>query len=79
MARIEIWEPKYSTNSVLIASHRLAPSGVNTIVFTKAKHLLGGEYQIESEKVRTYPKQPNGAGEVYVVPMDALRCIKEPQ
>jgi hypothetical protein len=60
MQKIEIWTPKYSTNSVLIAKYKVGAD--NLIVFTKAKHLAGFEYRI--------------SGEVYVVPFDSLERVK---
>lgn len=70
--RIEIWAPKYSTNQALIGKHHVAP-GLNEIVFTKAPHLEGKVYLMEGEKIRSFPKQPNGKGYVYCVPMTELR------
>lgn len=69
---IKIWEPKYSTNEALVGSHKVA-TGMNEIVFTKAPHLEGKVYLMEGEKIRTYPKQPNGKGYVYCVPMTELK------
>jgi hypothetical protein len=68
---IKIWAPKYSTNEVLVGSHHVA-SGVNEIVFTKAPHLEGKVYLLDGQKIRSYPKQPNGKGYVYKVPMSDL-------
>lgn len=74
---IEVWAPKYSTDSVLIGTHHVK-DGLNTIVFTKANHLKGGVYSIDGKNARTYPKQPNGKGFVYVVPFIDLKCEKQP-
>jgi hypothetical protein len=68
---IKIWEPKYSTNEVLIGKHHVA-SGMNEIVFTRAPHLEGKVYLMDGEKIRSFPKQPNGKGFVYCVPMTEL-------
>ena len=75
---IDIWAPKYSTNSVLVASHKIL-NGNNRVIFTKAKHLEGGVYEMDGEKMRTYPSQPNGKGVVHVIPFDDFTCTKEPQ
>lgn len=69
--RIEIWEPKYSTNEALIGSHHIV-QGENEIVFTKAKHLEGKVYVMDGKKIISYPKQPNGKGHVFCVPMADL-------
>lgn len=74
MQRIEIWSPKYSTNSVLIAKYKVGAN--NLVVFTKANHLAGMEYSISGEEVKKYPLQKNGNTEVYVVPFDSLERIK---
>lgn len=75
---IEIWAPRYSTNSVLIASHKVK-AGPNKVVFTKAKHLEGAVYQMDGGKIRSYPTQPNGKGVVHIVPFKDLECVKEPK
>jgi len=68
---IKIWAPKYSTNEVLIGTQHVT-SGENLIVFTKAPKLEGKVYSMDGLKIRSYPKQPNGAGYVYRVPMTDL-------
>lgn len=74
--RIEIWEPKYSTNEALIGSHHVV-QGENEIVFTKANHLKGNVYVMEGKKITSYPKKPNGKGYVYRVPMADLTLNKK--
>jgi hypothetical protein len=74
MKTIEIWQPRYSTKSVLVATHKIA-IGVNYITFTKDKSLFGNIYKIDGNKARTYPKQPNGSIEVYEIPMSELELI----
>lgn len=74
---IYIWEPKYSTNEVLIGAHKIV-GGENLIQFTKARHLKGAVYKVKSEIISSYPKQRNGNGYVYVVPFDKLECITQP-
>ena len=74
MQKIEIWTPKYSTNSVLIAKYKVGAD--NLIVFTKAKHLAGFEYRISGEEIKKSPTQKNGNSEVYVVPFDSLERVK---
>ena len=72
---IKIWAPKYSTNEVLVGTHHVSP-GENLIVFTKAPHLEGKVYSIDGLKIRSYPKQPNGKGYVYRIPMTDLTLKK---
>lgn len=71
---IEIWEPKYSINSVLIATYKVV-NGLNRIVFTKAKSLMGYEFHLSGEEIRKYPTQPNGNIDVYIVPLDAFKKV----
>jgi len=68
---IEIWQPKYSTNEVLIGTHHVT-SGENEIIFTKAPHLQGKIYTCDGAVIRSFPTQPNGRGTVYVVPFEKL-------
>jgi hypothetical protein len=74
---IYIWEPKYSTNEVLIGAHKVL-DGLNDICFTKSKALRGAVYAIQGSKIKSFPKQKNGNGYVYVVPFGELQCIKQP-
>lgn len=74
MARIKIWEPKYSTKSVLIDKRKVGVS--NEIVFTKAPHLAGMTFTMSGYKMATYPLKSNGKIICYDVPMDAF-VIKE--
>lgn len=69
---IEIWEPKYSTNSVLIATYKVV-NGINRVIFTKAKRLADYEYEISGEEIRKCPTQENGNIMVYVVPLSAFK------
>lgn len=75
---IEIWSPKYSTQSVLIGKRNVL-AGMNRIIFTKAKHLAGGIYQMDGKKIRTYPIVSNGSISCYDVPFDDLECVKQPE
>lgn len=71
---IEIWSPKYSTNEVLIATHRVK-DGDNKIVFTKAKELIGNVYSIDGAKIRSFKTQKNGKATVHCVPMSELTLL----
>lgn len=74
MANIEIWQPRYSTNSVLIAQYKVEPC--NYITFTKAKHLQGMTFYIDGDNVRSCPLVTNGRIKCYDVPFDLLqRCV----
>lgn len=75
MSRIEIWQPKYKTDSVLIATYKV--SAENIITFTKAKHLEGKEYQISGDKIRSCPVVNNGKIACYDVPMSELTLVKD--
>ena len=68
---IDVWEPKYVTNQVLVAKHKVK-KGDNYIRFTKAKHLQDGLYKIHSDVITKCRFQPNGKGFVYLVPFGEL-------
>lgn len=72
MNRIEIWSPKYMTDSVLIATYRVQKD--NQVVFTKARHLEGKTFYISGEDIRRCPIVTNGKIACYDVPMSRLRC-----
>lgn len=69
---IEIWQPKYKTNSVLIATYKVA-NGTNLIKFTKAKHLQGLVFEASGSDIRSCPIQTNGRVDCFDVPMSMLK------
>ncbi len=72
---IEIWSPRYSTNSVLVAMYKVLP-GENLVRFTKAKHLAGMTYKFDGNAVREKcPIETNGKIACYAIPMDMLERI----
>ena len=79
---IEIWEPRYKTNSALVAHYKIHP-GDNFIRFTKAKYLLGKMFTINYDKVKenlknkTYTVQANGKTKVICIPMGDLQEITD--
>jgi hypothetical protein len=72
---IEIWEPRYHDNVVLVAKHKVMP-GDNTIVFTKSKKLVNKEYHIPGKTIMSCPLDTNGKIECYAVPLH-LVCGEE--
>ena len=53
---IEIWQPKYMTDTCLIAAYKVKED--NIIKFTKAKHLEGMKFKISGddiEAVKLFP------------------------
>lgn len=72
---IEIWEPKYSTQSVLVAAYKLKP-GVNQIIFTKANHLQGAIFEITQDEAVKYPMRSNGKIKCYDIPLDKFKRVK---
>lgn len=70
---IEIWQPRYKDNTVLIATYKVKTE--NYIKFTKAKHLEGRMFFITDSDIKQCPTQQNGNGRVYVVPMDLLKQV----
>lgn len=67
---IEIWQPRYHDNVVLIAKRKVR-TGWNYIKFTKDPHLKA-TYRIMGEAVRKCPLETNGRIPCYAVPMEAL-------
>lgn len=67
---IEIWQPKYSTNSVLFAKNKVREE--NTIIFTKTKSLEGKKFKISGWTIMKYPLVSNGRIMCYEVPMSEL-------
>ncbi|MBM3210577.1 hypothetical protein FJZ33_00035 [Candidatus Poribacteria bacterium] len=68
---IEIWAPRYRDKVVLIAKYRVC-SGWNEIVFTKAKHLAGMKFHIQSSEIVKCLLDTNGSVPCYAVPFDKL-------
>lgn len=74
MQKIQIWEPRYSDDTVLVAKYKVKDD--NLIVFTKAKHLKGMEFRVSGETVRKCPLDNNSKIECYAVPMDLLQRVE---
>lgn len=78
--KLEIWSPKYKTNTVLLAKYKVAKSTPQIIIeFVKAKHLIGQRYAITRNEAVSYPVITNGKTECYNVPMDALERWETPE
>ena len=78
MNKIEIWSPKYSNNTVLIAKHKVA-QGENLIYFTEANH-LPNYYSMQGADIIKYPTQVNLTKNgkklvVYVVPLNDFKVL----
>ena len=68
---IQIWEPRYSTRSVLIAKYKVK-EGINEIIFTKSKALEGKIFTIKGADIRRHPLESNGSINCYAVPIEEL-------
>lgn len=73
---IEIWQPRYKDNTVLIATYKVN-AGLNKIRFTRARHLAGKIFSVMGADIFKCPKQSNGRITCYVVPMDMLTLCRE--
>lgn len=73
MQNIEIWQPRYKDNKVLIAKYKIGAD--NLITFTKAKHLKGMRFRISGQDIQKYPITDNGKIACYEVPFDVLEKI----
>lgn len=71
---IQIWEPRWKDRRVLIAKYKVR-SGLNEVVFTKAKCLKGKKFGISGEEIKENPLETNGTIDCYAVPLDKLTEI----
>jgi len=71
---IEVWQPKYSSQELLISTNKVSP-GDNYIKITKDKTYDGKLLKIQGEEVIKYKTQKNGAGEVYCVPLSKFEIV----
>ena len=71
---IEIWSPRWHDRKVLIAKYKVC-SGINEIIFTKAKSLKGMKFRIQGIEISKYPIETNGTIDCYAVPMDKLERV----
>ena len=71
-AVIEVWEPKYSTNEVLVAVYKVKDK--NKIKITKGAYK--GTYEMSGIAARSYPVISNGRIPCFALPISKLRRIK---
>ena len=65
----DIWEPRYSTQSVLINVNKVGEKTEHFLLkFSKAPAYPNWLY-FSGKDIRKSPKQKNGGGEVYAVPL----------
>lgn len=74
--RIEIYEPKYSTKTVLVNPRKVEAH--NIIYFTKGTY-KGQEYYISGQVIKSYPLVSNGSIQCYDVPMNELEPLATPE
>lgn len=67
----DIWEPKWSTNEILIHVDKVPKEVEHYIIRFKNKSPRDkyGWFYLSGKVIRRYKKQPNGKGFVYCVPM----------
>ena len=70
---IEIWQPKYMTDTCLIAAYKVKED--NIIKFTKVKHLEGMKFKISGDDIRSCEIVSNGKIDCYNVPMSMLKRV----
>ena len=74
----DIWEPKWSTDEVLINVDKVTEDTEHYLIkFTKKspKNKYGWFY-MSGKVIRSHKTQPNGTGHVYVVPMKARETFE---
>lgn len=75
MQQIEIWQPRYRDNTVLIAEYKV-PNGDFNLIFTKAKHLKDMVFKVNGTDIKnTCSIETNGKIPCFVVPFDYLKNI----
>jgi hypothetical protein len=73
-ACFDIWQPRYSTDDVLLKCTKVKTH--NKIIFTKAKHLEGKVFYVAGEEVKRCSKSYNGSITCYAVGMDKLQELE---
>lgn len=73
---IEIWQPRYKDNKVLIAAYKIH-KGTNYLKFTKAKHLEGIIFEFDGDYALNCPLQKNGGTVVVCLPFEKLKNTGE--
>ena len=71
---VEIWQPRWKDRVVLLAKFKVSPK--TYIKFTKTP-TMPGLYEIDGEKVKTFPLDTNGRIPCYAIPLDELTLIEE--
>ena len=66
---IPIWYPRYHDGVVLVGKKHVK-NGINKIVFTKAKHLMGKIFELTGEFIRNCPLDSNGKIACYAIPLE---------
>lgn len=72
--KFEIWAPKYSTGTVLLAKHKVGTH--NEIVFTKAPSMGTEPYYVSGEQIRKSPIINNGKIDCYSVKVSDLQPLE---
>lgn len=67
----DIKDPKYSTNEILIATHKVLPHIEHYIIrfSSPGAEKDYGWFYMSGQMIRRHKTQRNGRGEVYVVPL----------
>lgn len=71
-ANIEIWEPLYHRNAVLVAKYKVK-KGRNVIKILKGAYK--GKYEMSEIAIRSYPVHSNGKIDCFMIPLSKLRRI----
>ena len=74
VSKFEIWAPKYSSQTVLLAKHKVGTH--NEIVFTKAPSMGTTPYYISGEVVKKCAELSNGSIACYSVPISKLEVLE---
>lgn len=73
---IEIWNPKYSTREVLVATKKIK-DWVNIIEITKDKDYAWKQLKIHSDVARKCRIQSNWTIPVYCIPLSSFEIVSK--
>lgn len=71
-----IWEPKYSTDEILIATQKIPEHIEHILIKFRSCTKYPDWFYMSAKMVREYPVQANGRGQVFVVPMATRQDFK---
>ena len=72
---LDILQPRYHDNVVLLAKYKIDKLGGHNIIHIK-KGAYSGDWYIDNKTVYKYPFESNGKIQCYAVPLDELKIYE---